>query len=143
MSHENVDVVRKLVWDGVDAVPLIRDDTTWTRWRAEIEAIFAPDCAFAWIGLGLRTEATGLDEARQVWLDWFEPWESMRADVERIFPVGDKVVLMARHHGRMAGTKHQVEAMVAGVYLVRDGKLARADFDSDRAEALAAVGLRE
>jgi ketosteroid isomerase-like protein len=62
---------------------------------------------------------------------------------ERIIPVGDEVVVLARQRGRMAGTKHEVEAMVAGVYLVRDGRLARAAFYSDRAEALEAVGLRE
>jgi ketosteroid isomerase-like protein len=143
MSHENVDVVRRLVWDGVDAPALIRDDATWTRWRAEREAFVEPGCAFAWIGPWGRIEVTGLDEMREFWLDWFEPWESVQNNNERIIPVGDEVVVLARQRGRMAGTKHEVEAMVAGVYLVRDGKLARADFYSDRAEALEAVGLRE
>jgi hypothetical protein len=38
MSRENVEIVRRLLVGGVDVVPLIRDDATWTRRRAEIEA---------------------------------------------------------------------------------------------------------
>jgi ketosteroid isomerase-like protein len=36
-----------------------------------------------------------------------------------------------------------VVAETAGVYLVRDGRIARADYYADQAEALAAVGLTE
>jgi ketosteroid isomerase-like protein len=81
--------------------------------------------------------------AREFWLDFFEPCESVQTETERIFPVGDEVVVLARQRGRMAGTNHDVEALVAAVYLVRDGRLARADFYSDRATALEAVGLQE
>jgi ketosteroid isomerase-like protein len=141
MSQANVDVVRRVMWDGVDAARLIRDDTT--SYLAELEAIVEPDCAFAWVGPFGRIEATGLDEAREFWLDYYEPWESVQTETERIFPVGDEVVVLARQRGRMAGTKHDVEALVAAVYPVREGRLARADFYSDRAEALEAVGLQE
>ena len=141
MSQANVDVVRRVMWDGVDAARLIRGDTT--SYMAELEAIVEPDCAFAWIGPFGRIEATGLGEARDFWLDFFEPWESVQTETERIFLVGDEVVVLARQRGRMAGTKHDVEALFAAVYLVRDGRLARADFYSDRATALEAVGLQE
>ena len=143
MSQENVDLVRQALWDGVDVVPLIRDEAASTRFLAEMETIFAGDCAFAWIMLGQRVEATGLDEARQVWLNFYAPWESLRSEVDRIIPVGDKVVALMRQHGRMAGSQHEVEALFAAVYLVRDGKVVRAEFYPDRAEALDAVGLRE
>ena len=67
----------------------------------------------------------------------------MRSETERIFPLGDMVVLLARQHGRMGGADNEVEALVAGVYLLRDGKVARAEFYADRAVALKAAGLRE
>jgi ketosteroid isomerase-like protein len=145
MSRENVEVVRRWLslWDGVDAVAVIRDDAAWTGYRAETEAILAPDCAFMWIAFGQRTEASGLDEARQVWLDWYEPWESVRIESDRFIPVGDKVVVLARQQGRLAGTPHEVELIGAGVHLVRDGRVARAEFYANRAEALEAVGLPE
>ena len=130
--------------DGVDVVPLARDDATWTRRRAEIEAFFAPDCAVAWIAQGQRAiEATGFDEARQGWLDWLEPWETYHVQIERIIPVGDTVLVLVRLHGRMAGTQNEVEMIAGSVYLVRDGRVARIEHYANRADALEAVGLRE
>jgi ketosteroid isomerase-like protein len=88
---------------------------------------------------------TGLDAFRRFCLDWFEPWDSVYADVEQIFPAGDKVVMVTRHHGRMAGDQHaaEIEQIFAGVYHVRDGKVPQVDFYTNRAAALEAAGLRE
>ena len=148
MSQENVEVVRRLFVDvpvdGADVAPLFRDDATWTRRRAEQEALYEPDCPAAWIAQGQRVaEATGLDEGRQAWLDWLEPWETYHAQIERIIPVGEKVVVLTRLHGRMAGTQNEVEMIAASVYFVRDGRVARVEHYGNRAEALEAVGLRE
>jgi ketosteroid isomerase-like protein len=145
MSQKDVEVVRRWLslWDGVDAVAVMRDDAAWTRGRAEIEAFVEPACAFAWIALGQRVEATGLDGFRQAWLDFFEPWESVRNELDRIVPVSGKVVSLGRQHCRMAGTLREVELIGAGVHLVREGRVARAEFYANRAEALEAVGLRE
>ena len=145
MSQENVELVRRTLalTKGIDVAFLIRDDATWTRYAAELQAIYEPDCAFAWVSQGQRVEATGVDAARQVWLDWFEPWESVRPETERIIPVGDRVVALTRQHGRLAGAEHEVELVAAAVYFVRDGKLASVEFYANRAEALEAVGLRE
>jgi ketosteroid isomerase-like protein len=153
MSQQNVEVVRSgfEAWNagdmdafGADVVPLFRDDAAWTRWRTEIEALFEPDCVVVWIAHGQRAiEATGLDDSRQRWLDWLEPWETYHAQVERIIPAGDKVVALTRVHGRMVGTQHEVELIGASVYLVRDGTVARVEHYANRAQALEAVGLRE
>ncbi len=128
--------------EGVDVVPLARDDATWTRRAAEIEPLVASDCVVVWIARGQRVlEATGLDEARQGWLDWLEPWETYHAQIERLIPVGDTVVVLLRLHGRMAGTQNEVEMIAASVYLVRDGRVARIEHYGNRADALEAVGL--
>ena len=147
MSQQNVEVVRRLLVDvlvdGADVAPLFRDDAAWARRRAELEAIYEPDCAAAWIAQGEHPiEATGLDDGRRAWLDWLEPWETYHAQVERIIPVGDRVVVLLRLHGRMAGSQNEVEMISGSVYLVRDGRVARVEHYADRAEALAAVGLR-
>jgi ketosteroid isomerase-like protein len=142
MSQENVEVVRRLLVDDADVVPLIRDDGTWTKRRSEVEALFEPDYAVIWIAHGQRPiEATGVDQARQGWLDWLEPWETYRVQIERVLPVGDRVVVLVRVHGRMAGTQNDVELIAASVYLVRDGRVARIEHYADRAAALEAVGL--
>ena len=84
------------------------------------EELFEPDASVAWIAHGQRPiEATGLDEARQSWLDWLEPWETYRAQIERIVPVDDKVLVLARVHGRMAGTENDVELIFGSIYVLR------------------------
>ena len=144
MSQENVEIVSRLLVDGVDVVPLVRDDATWAKRRSETEELFEPDASVAWIAHGQRPiEATGLDDARQSWLDWLEPWETYRAQVERIVPVDDKVLMLARVHGRMAGTENDVELIFGSIYVLRDGRVTRVEHYADRAAALEAVGLRE
>jgi hypothetical protein len=46
-------------------------DATWAKRRSETEELFEPDASVAWLAHGQRPiEATGLDDARQSWLDW-------------------------------------------------------------------------
>ena len=100
--------------------------------------------SIVWIAQGQRAiEATGVDEARQGWLDWLEPWETYHVRIERIIPAGDTVVVLMRLHGRMAATQNEVEMVSASVYLVRKGRVARIEHYANRTEALEAVGLRE
>jgi ketosteroid isomerase-like protein len=143
-SGLNVEIVGRLLVDDADVVPLIRDDATWTKRRTEVEALFEPDCAVIWIAHGQRPiEATGVADARQGWLDWLEPWETYRVQIERVVPVGDRVVVLIRVHGRMAGTQNDVELLAASIYVVRDRRVARIEHYADRAEAFQAAGLPE
>jgi hypothetical protein len=98
MSEENVEIVRRLIVDGGDSARLLRDDATWTRWRAEIEPLLDPDWTTAWIADGQPwLEATGPDDARRRWLDWLEPWERYEPQVEKIVAVDNKVT-RAEHY---------------------------------------------
>jgi ketosteroid isomerase-like protein len=144
MSQANVDLVRSLLWEGIDAAAFVRDDAAWAARRAEVEALFEPDCAFAWIAHGqLGVEATGLDEARAAWLEFFGPWESVHNETDDIIAVDDRVVVLTRTRGRLAASERDVELIGGAVYQVRNGKLAAAEFYATRDEALEAVGLRE
>jgi ketosteroid isomerase-like protein len=141
-----VEVVRRVFRDvdvdGADVAPLFREDVIWAKRRAELEAIFEPDYAVTWFAQGQRTiEATGWVGSRRGWLDWLEPWETYRVQVERMIPVGDKVVVLFLLHGRMGGTQNDVEMVGASIYHVRDGRVARVEHYADRADALDAVGL--
>ena len=74
MSDETVEIVKRLLWDGVDAVPIVRDDAALAIWLAEIEPLLEPECRFSWITPGGRVEVRALDEGtRLVWLDFFAP----------------------------------------------------------------------
>jgi ketosteroid isomerase-like protein len=142
MSQENVEIVKRMMWDGVDAVPIIRDDAALDAYLADIVPLLEEECVFSWMSPGGRYEVKALkDDVRRVWLDFFKPWDSLRFETERIDDLGDTVLVLTRLYGRMAGTENEVEALFAAVYFLRDGLVTRAEFYADRAEALAAAGL--
>ena len=85
----------------------------------------------------------GLNGLREVWLEWLEPWESYRAEIEDVIDAGDQAVVLSRDYGRRKGSDAEVPLRAGAVWTVRDGKIARADFYPERAEALEAVGLAE
>jgi hypothetical protein len=69
MSQENVEIVKTLLWDGVDAVRIVQDDAALASYLADIEPLLWPECVFAWNGPGGRFEARALDDMiRRVWL---------------------------------------------------------------------------
>src|SRR4030095_7359150 len=136
MPRETAPLVRTAFGEGVDVAARFRDEAGWPERQAEVEANYEPDCAFASIAQGQRADATRADEARRLWLDFFEPWESVRSEIERIIPVGgDRVVVLTRTRGRMTAAQHEVELLGAAVYLIRSGKLASVEFYANRAEA--------
>ena len=51
--------------------------------------------------------------------------------------------MLARVHGRMAGTENDVELIFGSIYVLRAGRVTRVEHYANRAEALEAVGLRE
>ena len=55
----------------------------------------------------------------------------------------DRVVVLVRDHGRLRGSNSEVENVGASVWTLREGKIARIEFHTNRAQALKAVGLEE
>jgi ketosteroid isomerase-like protein len=53
----------------------------------------------------------------------------------------EKTVVLVRDYGLRKGSDAEVAVRAAAVWTVREGKVARAEFYADRAEALEAVGL--
>jgi ketosteroid isomerase-like protein len=78
---------------------------------------------------------------RNAWLDWLEPWETYRAEIETLVDAGDKVLVLSRDFGRRTGMASEVELLASAVWTVRDERVARAEFFTDRAAAYAAAGL--
>jgi ketosteroid isomerase-like protein len=74
---------------------------------------------------------------------WAGQWDDFRMEVEETIDAGDEVVMVTRHHGRGRASGAAVEAVVAYVWTVDDGKVVRFRIFNSKAQALEAVGLRE
>jgi ketosteroid isomerase-like protein len=146
MSHENVDLVKRFIAPAeTDYRVLFGDDAVWSAAKEASEPLVAPDFQGAFITWGQKqAEFTGLDGLREAFLDWIAPWATYYDEIEDVFAAGDdRVVVLGREHGYRRDTQAEVEAESAGVYFLRDGKIARIEHYANRAEALEAVGLAQ
>jgi ketosteroid isomerase-like protein len=146
MSHENVDLVKRFIAPAeTDYRVLFGDDVVWSAAKEASEPFVAPDFQGAFITWGQKqTEFTGLDGLREAFLDWIAPWTTYYDEIEEVFAVGDdRVVVLGRERGHRRDTDAEVEAESAGVYFLRDGKIARIEHYANRGEALEAVGLAQ
>jgi hypothetical protein len=145
MSQENVEIVRRFQPSpDLDIAALFRDDATWAATSEAAASVLDEDFA-----AGVRTLddqapfLPGVDGLRSTWLDWLEPWESYRTEIEDVIDVGkDSVLVLTRDYGRRVGSNAEVRLHGAGLYTMRDGKIALAEF-MPRDNALKAVGLAE
>ena len=86
----------------------------------------------------------GPEAARQALEDWIDSFEDFRAESEELIDAGDNVVAVVRESGQMRGSTTRIDAPFTAVFAFDEqGRVARLDWFTDRAEALEAVGLRE
>jgi ketosteroid isomerase-like protein len=85
----------------------------------------------------------GIDAVRGQFARWVEAYPDLTVEPLEAKGKGDKVFLWVRFSGHGAGSGVPVEAELAHVLTVRDGKVARTVEYSDRDEALEAAGLSE
>ena len=145
MSQEKVELVRSLQpTPDTDLVALLRDDAAADALREAVSPFFHEDFEAVLPTVGpQRVRFMGLEGLRDAWLDWLDPWESYRVELEEVIDAGDEVVLLWHDYGRRAGMAVEVRVAGAAVWTVRDGKIARVAFYLDRTEAFEAVGLSE
>jgi ketosteroid isomerase-like protein len=137
MSRENVEIVRATFRDLLNRDP--RLDESWL----DASELLHPDFEYredtSWPGAGTYR---GIEAFRQVTSGYAEAFEEMRLEAEEIFDAGDCVVAFVRFWARgQSGT--EAEMHQAGIFTVRDGKLASWQVVFDRDQALEAAGLRE
>jgi ketosteroid isomerase-like protein len=70
---------------------------------------------------------------------WASQFDDLRIELEELIDAGSDVVAVTRHHGRGRASGVTVETVVAWVFTVRRGKLARMRIFSSKLEALEAV----
>jgi ketosteroid isomerase-like protein len=144
MSQENVDFVKALYpQPDSDIVALFRDEGTFARLREALKPILTDDFQSVAVFPAETRTYEGLEGLRTTWLDWLEPWATYRTSIEELIDVGDRVVLLLRDHGRREDMDAEVEIIGASIATIRNGKLARWEDFTDRADALEAAGLAQ
>jgi ketosteroid isomerase-like protein len=146
MSQENVELVRALQpTPDTDLVTLFRDDAAFAALAEAVSPFLHEDFEVVAPALvaGRDVRVEGLAGLRAVWLEWLEPWESYRVELEDVIDAGDATVVLVRDYGRRAGVAAEISVTGGTVWTMRDGKVARVAFYAVRSEALEAVGLSE
>jgi hypothetical protein len=153
VSVEDVELVRRLQpGPEVDIAAMFRDDATAGLMLEAFTPLFHPDCQ---IGGDMGTDIVdvagaggsgdlphaGLERLRAAWLQWLEPWATYRTQIEDVIDTGDHVVVLAWDFARLEHGGPEVSLKGASVWTMRDGKVARAEFYSNREEGLRAAGL--
>jgi ketosteroid isomerase-like protein len=129
---ENLDLVRSIF------AAYERGDYHSNEWAdPAIEYVIADGPSpGSWVGL------VGMSEA---WSWWLNAWEGLRSDVEEYRELdAERVLVLMRLSGRgkTSGVElGRVNAGIASVYEIRDGKVAKIVVYWDRGRALADLGL--
>jgi ketosteroid isomerase-like protein len=143
MSQENVELIRSLQpGPDVDIAALFRDERL-VELAAAVSAFVHDDFDSVIVSQGVRSTYRGFDGFRAAWVDWLAPWDSYYTVIEEVIDLGDRVLVLPRDHGRRKDLATDVEQRGASVYTMRDDKVARIEFYTNRDEALEAVGLSE
>ena len=141
MSEENADLIESLqAGPDVDLVELFRDDRAYANIDAALGPIVHDDVESGFVGRH-ESRNRGRQGFRQTWVEWLEPWESYRSEVERVVARGDDVLVLVKDYGRKPGMTAEVRLLGAAVWTVRAGRITRALFYTDREDAVRDVGL--
>jgi ketosteroid isomerase-like protein len=112
----------------------------WVRgefWNAEL---YAEDVVFVVSGPD-AAEYHGIDGLTSAWRDFLSAWDDFRIETERIVRgKGDVYALLMRLQARGKGSGVDIDAQVANVVNMRDGRIARLEMFWDREAALRAAG---
>ena len=133
MSQENVEVVERQfeLWSEGNL------DAWAEHWDPEV-VVTAPQ------GWPEGEVEQGLEAWRRQGERLRDSWAEARVEVDDIRPVGqDRVVTRIRYVTRGKDPGMSFDTPMAAAFFLREGRITRADFFWDFAEALEAVGLSE
>ena len=85
----------------------------------------------------------GREAVLRDWQRTFDSFEEFSIEIEECRDLGDELLLLLRYRGRGRGSGVTVDAPMAHVLTIKNGKLLRLRQFLDRRQALEAVGLRE
>jgi ketosteroid isomerase-like protein len=141
MSRENIEIFER-VWPGeVDMVDFVGAGLPFS---AEAVDLLDPDIEVVFLtgapgvpNLSFR----GFEGFGEGWTDWLSPFASYRMDVQEVVDAGDEILVLTHVRARTHRDGVLVEHDPAAALTVRDGRVVRARFFLERAEAFEALGL--
>jgi hypothetical protein len=133
MSQENVELVRRLygAWNRGDMVALADVFDPEVEVRPALSAFLA------------STIYRGHEGIAAWYAETNEPWAALRAEPNRVLDAGERTVVLIGLRARVPGGQVDVDAEIAHVLTIRDGRIVRLDGYEEPEAALAAAGLRE
>jgi ketosteroid isomerase-like protein len=134
MSQGNVDVLL----DQFAAVNERDFPRAMSHYAEDVELVVGPD-AFLESGTFSGREAVGRWFAN--WFATFEP--GYRFDIEEARELGDRVLLVASHHGRGRTSGVEVHGQTGYLYTLAEGKIIRGELYRNGEAALEAAGLSD
>jgi ketosteroid isomerase-like protein len=146
MSQENVEVVRGY-FESLNRwlVSYWSDPVVPIAQSPELKEVFGhldPEAEWDW--LFSPETFRGREQLLQAVADWLETVTDWRVEVEELIEGSrDRVLLIGRVVARGKGSGTPVDQPIFVAVTVRNGKVARLEERTERAEALEAVGLRE
>jgi ketosteroid isomerase-like protein len=126
-----------------DIAALFRDEDAFARVREVLGPFLTDDYESVMVWPAQSRAYVGLEGGRQNWVDWLEPWATYRTTIDELIDAGERVVVLLRDHERREDMDAEVEIIGAAIWTIRDGKVARIEHHSDRAQALEAAGLAQ
>ena len=129
MSAADVELIERMyrAWNSGDMAALI------DVFDAEVEVHPA-------LGAFLASTVYRGHEGVAAWYEeTYEPWAELHAEPQRFIDAGERTVVVAALRARVPGGRVDVEAELAQVVTVRDGKIVRLDGYEEPDAALAAV----
>jgi ketosteroid isomerase-like protein len=112
----------------------------WERgefWNAEA---YTDDVVFVVSGPD-GAEYQGIDGLTSAWRDFLSAWDDFHIETDRVVPgEGGAYALLIRLQARGKGSGVDIDAQVANVVNLRDGRIARLEMFWDRNMALRAAG---
>ena len=134
MSQENVEIVAKQ-FESTEPRPFVGVMATWAEdVTLEVHSDVGP--------FGGRVQ--GKRAAAKWFAEWYGEFRADHGfDIEELRDFGDRVFVVARHHGRERDSGVPVEKSTAFVFSLQEGKVRRMQVWPDRMHALEAAGLRE
>jgi ketosteroid isomerase-like protein len=133
MSGENVEIVRQVY------------EAAAGRDAASIFALYDPDVELdaTRLGVGDLGVYRGHGGLRSLFGGLHEVWGEIEYDYEELIDAGEHVVAVVTRHARGRASGVDVEAPLALLWTVREGKVVKVVWFATREEALEAAGLSE
>jgi ketosteroid isomerase-like protein len=132
MSQDNLDIVRRCF----DLFGRGEREAVLRHVHPAIETIEGAELPGAATYFGHAGLAEAVDH-------WASQWNDFRMELTELIDAGSDVVAVTRHYGTGRASGVAVEALVAYVFTVADGKVVRLRIFNTKADALEAVGRRE